>query len=484
MNSQKVGSVQELHETLNDKKVSLIFIGCMFLMLSVAAFGLSLSTIQQPLLDMMNESDQFSLTTVLGSIALCIMTPVGGTLMDRIGTRKLVLYSGLIGIISALGLAFTRIFILWLIFRFILSCALGAFVSAPYLLVREIYPLKLVPSKMGWLTAALSGGGLIGSFFAGLFMDNNMIALASCFPAVFLAIGIPLVYCNLPDKEVRKTPFDYVGFILMSLALAGIFLGLNYGPKLGWASWMVLAGILFGIACTVVFIIWEKSRKHPLIPMSLFSNKQFSLLLVIGILSIFYLNAMNAYAPLAVQTVMGQSASVSGLLQVPRAIVTIVCPAMFGAWIVRKKGRTVTALAIAMLMILIPFLGMVFVGPAMPVWFVMFLLALNGIGDSFRSVSLTPAAQALLKPEEMGIGTSLIGFVNSLAGVIASSLFGIVYDALVKATPGIRGQIDGLDTVFLLTAVTGAIGLILVLFVYKPMTQEKRVSHAKTAVLK
>lgn len=468
-----VKTVEELQASLSPVKRTMIFVGCLGLMLAVSSFGLSLNTIQQPLLDLMDASQQFSLLVVLSSIALCVMTPVGGKMADMIGAKNVVLLGGSIVVLSALGLALSKNFFLFALFRFTHALGMGTFISLPFLMVREIYPLPSVPKMMGLLTAALSGGGLIGSYFAGLFLDNNLIFLAVVFPAIFLLIGVPLIYFNLPQKPLVKTPFDFVGFILLLACLASTFLALNYGPKEGWNNLWVVLGLMAGLVLVFVFVAWEKKCAHALIPMALFENKQFTWTLAIGFLTFFYLNAMNAYAPLAVQLTMNQSATVSGTLQIPRAILTIVLPAFVGTWVVKKQGRMWQALAIASLLIFLPFLGLVFTGPKMPVWFVMTMLAFNGIGDCFRAVSLTPATQSTLKPSQMGIGTAMLSFITSLAGVFAGSIYGMVYDGLRAITPGTRGIIDGVDTVFLIASFTGLLALLLVVFIYRPIADRQ-----------
>ena len=60
--------------------------------------------------------------------------------------------------------------------------------------------------------------------------------------------------------------------------------------------------------------------------------------LLIGILSMYYLSSMNAYSPLAVQQVLGASATTSGSLQLPRTIIIIVLPTFVGIWIGKNKG--------------------------------------------------------------------------------------------------------------------------------------------------
>lgn len=66
---------------------------------------------------------------------------------------------------------------------------------------------------MGILTAALSAGSLIGSFGAGFFADHQMMFLAIVFPSIFLMIGIPLIYMNLPNCRHIHPNLIFLAFI-------------------------------------------------------------------------------------------------------------------------------------------------------------------------------------------------------------------------------------------------------------------------------
>ena len=72
-------------------------------------------------------------------------------------------------------------------------------------------------------------------------------------------------------------------------------------------------------------------------------------------------------------------------------------------------------------------------GASIMIYFV--ALAVTGIAESFRAVSITPTAQAMLAPEDMGIGTSLVNFANSLSGTIAVAVFAVAYNASTSADP-------------------------------------------------
>lgn len=95
-------------------------------------------------------------------------------------------------------------------------------------------------------------------------------------------------------------------------------------------------------------------------------------------------------------------------------------------------------------------------------------IASTGIAESFRAVSITPAAQATLEQKELGVGTSLVNFVNSLSGLIAAAVFGIAYDINTKADPqSVSNIAAGVNSVFLISALVSIVGLAIVLLVVR-----------------
>ena len=434
--------------------------GCVCLMLSIAMFGLSLATLQEPILREMGAMDYFSLLSILATLGLAIMTPIGGKLGDLFGRRNLVVISGILCAACGIGMALIRSLLPFFALRLLLGAAQGAFTSAPYILVREINEPEDVPKAMGLLASSVAAGGFIGSWIAGFLTDLGWLELAIVFPAVPLLIGVGLIGFALPNQCPKsKVKLDTAGIAALTLELSALLLALNLGPRLGWLSPVVLAGFAAGIIALFALIRVEKSAKEPLIPLHLFGNPRYNLLLAISFSSFFYNTAMNYYAPLAVLQVLGKSTALSGSLQLPRTVLTVLLPAVCGLWVSKQPRNGWLAIAAASILVSASFLGLGFTTANTPVLLFFVLLALTGIAESLRSVSITPAAQATLAPQDMGIGTSLISFFNSLSNLTASAVLGIVYDLNVASSVAM-----GVNGVFLTTAAVSAVGIALALW--------------------
>ncbi len=465
--------------TLEETKRRHIMLGCYFLMFTLAAYGMSLATIQQPMLDSMGGGSAFSLVTLIASIGMTIMTPVGGRLVDGLGSKTLTLWAGSITLVSALIMAFIPNLWVFLIMRVIFSMAQGAIASIPYILAREVNPPQKLNTVFGMLATIMSIGGFIGSWLSGFLMQQNLMSIAVAFPCLTLACGIWLITRNMDDdRHSRTLHLDWGGLILLSSTLACLLLAMNFGPKMGWFNLWVIAGFMVGICGLFGLVYWENKASSPLIPMTLFQQKEYILLLAIAFTLVYYTVAMNTYLPMAVQNILKASTSISGSLQLPKTIVLVLVPSFIGMWVSRTPSNTWKALALGCLSILIACGALVFTGTHMPIWFIMVMVGLTGFADAFRSVSITPAAQKLLRPQDMGIGTSMIGFFITLANTISATMDGIAYDSLVAKTPGLVGITQGIDTTFLLSAGIAFMGLLLTILFFRPMWDAKMAQKA------
>ena len=449
-------------------KKNAVQIGCICMMLSVAMYGLVFATLTSPILESVNAMGYVSLFSIFAGMGVSIMTPIGGKLGDLIGRRNIVVIPGIICAVCGIAFAFVRSLVPLMILRLLIGFAQGAFTAAPYIIAGLINERKDVPKAMGMLATAIAVGGFGGSIIAGILTDMGLLKVAILMPAVPLILGVVLIGMNMPNvKREGKVSIDIPGII----ALAGILLALTFGSSMGWGNPAIIAGFVIGIVALVVFVKIEGKSAEPLIPLKLFKNSQYTVLLIVGFICYFYQSAMNVYAPIGAMRVMGASTSAAGALQMPRTIITIFLPTMAGVWVGKKASNAWKAMVVGTLFVAVPMAVMGFTTPSTSIIIYFVALAITGIAESYRSVSITPSAQATLQPADMGVGTSLVNFVNSLATTIAAAVFGAAYNLSTAADPTNVVYIqNGVDSVFRLAA----IGLVLVIFVVRPKMTAKK----------
>lgn len=457
-------------------KKNAVQIGCICMMLSVAMYGLVFATLTSPILESVNAMGYVSLFSIFAGMGVSIMTPIGGKLGDLIGRRNIVVIPGIIWrsmrycicICTFLSTtydssSFNRIYT-------------GCIYSSSYIIAGLINERKDVPKAMGMLATAIAVGGFGGSIIAGILTDMGLLKVAILMPAVPLILGVVLIGLNMPNvKREGKVSIDIPGIIALVVALAGILLALNFGSSIGWGNPAIIAGFVIGIVALVVLVKIEGKSAEPLIPLKLFKNSQYTVLLIVGFICYFYQSAMNVYAPIGAMKVMGAPTSAAGALQMPRTIITIFLPTIAGVWVGKKASNAWKAMVVGTLFVAVPMAVMGFTTPSTSIIIYFVALTITGIAESYRSVAITPSAQATLQPADMGVGTSLVNFVNSLANTIAATVFGVAYNLSTSADPTNVANIqNGVNSVFRLAAIVAVIGLVLVIFVVRPKMTAKK----------
>jgi hypothetical protein len=129
-------------------------------------------------------------------------------------------------------------------------------------------------------------------------------------------------------------------------------------------------------------------------------------------------------------------------------------------------------MAVATLLTGVPMLAMALTSPELPVAVYFVALGVTGVAESFRSVSITPAAQATLTPEDIGVGTSLVNFFNSLASSVAAAVFALTYNLKTASDPTSLANVQaGVNLTFLVVGVVSVVGFLIVLLVVRPQVR-------------
>lgn len=168
---------------LSDKSRKWTQFGCVCIMLSIAMYGLALSTLTTPILQSIDAMEYVSLFSILCPLGISIMTPVGGKLGDLIGRKNIVVYAGLLCIFAGIGIAFIRSLVPLMLCLLLLGLSQGAFTAAPFIITGLINEKEEVPKQMGILATAVAVGGFGGSILAGILTDLGLLELAIVLPA-------------------------------------------------------------------------------------------------------------------------------------------------------------------------------------------------------------------------------------------------------------------------------------------------------------
>lgn len=459
---------------LSKRELSLVLAGCFCLIVFLSGSNSAISLILTPKLEQLGALEHFPIATIIGTIGIAIMTPIGGSLGNIVGRKTMLIVPPIIAIISIIGVAYSQTFIVFAVFRLLLSLAVGAYTSSPYILVSLIGTRNEVPKYMGILASAMAVGIFIGPAIGGVLLELGYLALATYFIAIFPIIGIILIQISLPKIPGNSSiKLDWIGTVLLSVLMTLFVLVLNFLPKLGWNNIYIIVGAVGFAILLPFFIVFENNLDNkggnPVIPVRLFKNIEFSALLIIGLTAYYYITPMIAYGSRAGLEIINASSVQIGMFTLPRTLITLILPTFAGIWLSKKTTNSWIAMAIATGLPGIALLPLAFVSANTPVIIFFIAFGLTGISESFRAVSVTPAAQNTLATEDLGLGTSLTNFFNSMGSVLGASISGYLFNLA-------GGDVqNGIRNAFTSMVVVSAIGFSLVIFYIRP----KIISRAK-----
>ena len=275
-----------LHEQpdIRDRRWFLLGIMCLSLVMvvmAVSGLNVAIPSIQRSL-----GATATDLQWIIDSYAIIFagLLLSAGAIGDRFG-RKRALQGGLFvfGAGSLLGTVVDSVE--WVIAaRTIMGIGAAFVMPATLSIVTAVFP----PEERGKAIAVWAGfagaGGALGPLVVGFLLTDWWVFPAYWWGAaflvnVFLVIGVftAVTIWSPRSRDDEATPLDPIGAVLSIVGLATLLYAIIEGPVKGWTSTEVLVAAVVSAITLVGFVRWELRAEHPMLPMSYFRNRHFSM---------------------------------------------------------------------------------------------------------------------------------------------------------------------------------------------------------------
>jgi DHA2 family multidrug resistance protein len=291
-------------------------------------------------------SDQGTWVITSFAVANGVSVPLTGWLMQRFGVvRTFVVSVALFTVASLLcGLAWSLPSLI--AFRVLQGAVSGPMIPGSQALLIEVFgPAKRHTALATWSITTLLAP-IAGPLLGGYISDNYV------WPWIFL-INVPVgVFCvllcwnNLKSHETptRKLPIDRVGLTLLVLWVGALQILLDKGKDLDWfASAVIVVLLVVTVISFAAWLIWELTEKHPIVDLSLFKSRSFSLGTAAFCLgyAVFFGNIV--LMPLWLQSFLGYTATWAGLVSAPSGVTAVLTSFAVGPLMRRFDPRTLGA---------------------------------------------------------------------------------------------------------------------------------------------
>ncbi|WP_225827947.1 MFS transporter [Streptomyces naphthomycinicus] len=314
---------------------------------------------------------------------------------------------------------------------------LGAALMVPqvFAYVTVLVPAARRHSVYGVLGIVMGMATIGGQVVGGLLIGADLFG--SGWRLVFwvnVPIGVAMVL--LAVRHVPKTAsaatrgLDVPGVLVLSAALFLLVLPLIQGQEAGWPGW-VRACFAGSAAAFGLFVALERRLERrggdPLVPLTLFGQRSFSLglVLVLALYALIY----SYYLVLSVtlQQGLGMSALGAGLVHTPAATAFFVF-SMVASRIIPKHGRRVLEVGAIVLASGYLATGLLLMsGPRITPLLVIPTLVLQSVGGG---LVITPALNTVLsrvEPESAGVASGILSTAQQCGGALGVAVIGAVF---------------------------------------------------------
>ncbi|MDU1297157.1 MAG: DHA2 family efflux MFS transporter permease subunit [Enterobacter hormaechei] len=346
-------------------------------------------------------------------LSLAVFIPASGWTADRFGARRVFSSAVAVFMIGSIGCALANS-VENFVFARILQGMGGAMMTpvGRLVLLRSVDKSALV-GAMAWVTIpALIGpvigppvGGFITTYFSWhwIFLINIPIGVAG------------LIYARkyMPNFTTPRRSFDMGGFLLFGLSLVLFSSGMElFGEKIV-ATWLALAVILSGILLFLLYIRHARRHPTPLISLSLFNTRTFSVGIAGNIASRLGTGCVPFLMPLMLQVGFGYPALIAGCMMAPTAMGSILAKSTV-TQVLRWFGYRKTLVGVTI------FIGLMIAqfslqSAALPIWMLILPLFVLGMAMSTQFTSMNTITLADLTDENASSGNSVLAVTQQLS---------------------------------------------------------------------
>ena len=399
-----------------------------------------------------------------------------GRLGDEIGRRRMLL-AGLVGFTVGSALCGSAQNVGQLIaFRVLQGIGGSAMMPATLSLITASFPLRERGRAMGFWGAASGLAFVMGPIIGGWLTQsglgpalNALLGIADNWRCVFYvnvpfgALSLLAALAFVPesrDEEARRR-LDVGGVALASLAVFLLTWGFIEGGRLGWlhpSRPLVVGGhevapfglsvvplcFLLAAGLGAAFVLYEKSRTaDPLVDLSLFRNRNYSVGLFTGVILSFGLMGATFILPLYCQAVLGIDPVHTGTLMLPFALALLVSSPVAGVLSDRVGAKAVLVTGLIVLALSYLVIARFRVDTRGPETILPFVVM--GIGMGLSMTPLTNMTLYGVPAAKSGGASGILSTMRQTGAVMGVAILGLVLQSAMASAVGAHArQIAGL----------------------------------------
>ena len=400
------------------------------LVLSLATFMLVLdSTIANVAIptiagDLGASSSQGTWVITSFGVANAISIPITGWLAKRFGEVRLFLVSTLLFVLASWLCGISHSLEMLIVFRVLQGAVAGPIIPLSQSLLLNNYPPEKRGMALAFWSMTIVVAPICGPILGGWISDNIHWGWIF-FINVPIGLAVVLISWKLlegRESRISHQPVNTVGLILLALGIGALQLMLDQGRELDWfnSTEIVVLTIIAAVGL-IALIIWELTDDNPVVDVSLFKSRNFTVGCVSTSLAFLVYSGTVVLIPLLLQQVYNYTATWAGLAAAPVGLLPILLAPIIGKFGNKIDMRILITVSFMVYALTFYWRAVTF-EPEMTFMDVALPQFVQGLAVACFFMPLTTITLSGLPPEKMASASSLFNFLRTLAGSIGTSL--------------------------------------------------------------
>jgi DHA2 family multidrug resistance protein len=356
------------------------------------------------------------LTSYLVSNAIVI--PMTGWLSATFGRRRYLIFS-----ISLFAFASFMCGAAWslqslVFFRVLQGIGGGGLQPLSQAILFEAFPAAEHGMAMAVFGIGVVMGPILGPVMGGWITDNMSwrwifyINIPICLLSVLLT---SLFIYDPPYLKRIKQRVDYIGLSLLVVGLGALQIVLDKGERESWfdSSFILYLSALAAL-CLISFVIVELTSEHPVVDLRVFRHRFFAAGNLIMFFGFFGFFGSIVLLPMYLQSLMGYTAYLAGLVLGPGGLATLIAMPVAGILIGRIDSRWI--LGCGLLLNAYALHLMAGFNLNADFWTIIWPRIIQGVAIGFFFVPLATLTISSLPRPEMGNATAIFNLIRNLGG--------------------------------------------------------------------
>ena len=374
-------------------------------------------------------SDQGTWIITSFAVANGVSLPLTGWLMRRFGIVRTFVASVLLFTASSFLCGISSNMTELILFRVLQGGVSGPIIPGSQALLLTLFPENRKGTALAIWSMTTLVAPICGPILGGYISDNY--AWGWIF-LINVPVGVFAAWVCWRSLQAHETPthklrIDGLGLGLLVVWVGSLQVMLDQGKDLDWFNSNVIIGLcIVTVVSLAAWIIWELSEEHPIVDLSLFKWRNFTLGTVALCLAFGLFFGNIVLMPLWLQTQLGYTATWAGIVTAPSGITAVLVSPFIGKFIGRYDARWFATASFAI------FAASYFMRAAYPpdasAWVFALPTLVQGVAMGTFFISLLTIAFDGLPADKLPAASGLNNFLRITASGFATSLTTTYWD--------------------------------------------------------